>query len=178
MDNQLLKIATIVARVVKLLLYGIIAILVITSIYLLVAKEPAMIDWLSISENGMTLSTETEEGLDVVDVNPWGFILNTILMIVKVVLVIIMLDQALLVINSIKSLETFQKQNVAAFRRIGQMFIGLFLVGILGVQFIDTGYHVSFHFNFVPLLGTLAAYILAEIFKEGNRLMEENKLTI
>ena len=82
------------------------------------------------------------------------------------------------ILNSVRFRKTFKKANVIAFRRIGIYCIALSIIS--GVSDWDFGnYHVSgFHIDFDFLIIALLAFIFAEIFKEGNQLMEENKLTV
>ncbi|MCB7482187.1 DUF2975 domain-containing protein [Christiangramia sediminis] len=82
------------------------------------------------------------------------------------------------VLKSVKNFETFKTTNVQAFRRIG-----VYCLIISSISWITdwdfNNYHVSgFHIDFDFLIISLLAFIFAEIFKEGNQLMEENKLTV
>lgn len=82
------------------------------------------------------------------------------------------------VILSVKDLSTFQEINVSAFKRIGINF--LIIACLSTIEFWDfgpvskTGIKIDFHFFIIALL----AFVVAEIFKEGNQLKQENELTI
>ena len=82
------------------------------------------------------------------------------------------------VLKSVENLETFKTTNVQAFQKIGVYC--LIISGLSWITMWDFGnYHVSgFHLDFDFLIIALLAFIFAEIFKEGNQLMEENKLTV
>jgi len=82
------------------------------------------------------------------------------------------------VLKSVENLETFKTTNVQAFQRIGVYC--LIISGLSWITMWDFGnYHISgFHLDFDFLIIALLAFIFAEIFKEGNQLMEENKLTV
>lgn len=82
------------------------------------------------------------------------------------------------ILNSVRTRKTFKKANVSAFRRIGIYCIALSIIS--GVSDWDFGnYHTStLNIDFNVLIIALSAFIFAEIFKEGNQLMEENKLTV
>lgn len=178
MNNKLLKIALVVSRIIKVLLFAMIFLVVAMCAYLIVAADGTTPEWITATETGMSLGTDATDGIGDLDVNPWGLVVNALLIIAKLILILVIMEQVIKIIESIKSLETFHETNVLSFMTIGHMFIGIFLIGILGIRFTDSGFHLSFHLNLIPLLGTLAAYIMAEVFKEGHRLMEENKLTI
>ncbi|WP_026913942.1 DUF2975 domain-containing protein [Christiangramia portivictoriae] len=87
-------------------------------------------------------------------------------------------SEFLKVIHSVRVRKTFGRQNVVSFRRIGIYSIVLsFLSGVSDWDF--GNHHVSsVHLDFTYLIIALLAFIFAEIFKEGNQLMEENKLTV
>lgn len=82
------------------------------------------------------------------------------------------------VLKSVRTLETFHQTNVEAFRKIG--YYSLVIAGLSTFNYWAFGDYVksSFSISVNTLLLSLLAFILAEIFKEGNNLMEENQLTI
>jgi hypothetical protein len=82
------------------------------------------------------------------------------------------------VMKSVKSLKTFEKNNVISFRRIGKYLLFIFLLtSYIRVEFQQGGFS-GIHISFTPLFLMLIAFIMAEIFKEGNLLKQENDLTI
>jgi len=82
------------------------------------------------------------------------------------------------VIESVKEIKTFQKRNVSSFRRIGKYLLIIFiLVSYSSITF-QQGGTSGFHISFELLILALLAYIMAEIFMEGNKLSEENKFTV
>tara|TARA_R100000655_G_C2909534_1_gene180321 strand:+ start:165 stop:620 length:456 start_codon:yes stop_codon:yes gene_type:complete len=93
-------------------------------------------------------------------------------------LTILAISQFQSILNSVRTRKTFKKANVSSFRRIGIYCIALSI--LLGVSDWDFGnYHTStLSIDFTVLIIALLAFIFAEIFKEGNQLMEENKLTV
>ncbi|MDO3694342.1 DUF2975 domain-containing protein [Wenyingzhuangia sp. chi5] len=82
------------------------------------------------------------------------------------------------VMESVKEVKTFQENNVLSFRRIGKY--------LLIICVLTSFYYHAFQrggingVNITPnlLILSLLAYIMAEVFKEGNNLEEENKLTV
>ncbi|WP_295177856.1 DUF2975 domain-containing protein [uncultured Christiangramia sp.] len=92
--------------------------------------------------------------------------------------IILLMYLAIKQFQDVLNLETFKTTNVQAFHRIG-----IYCLIISGLSWITMwvfgDYHVSgFHIDFDFLIIALLAFIFAEIFKEGNQLMEENKLTV
>ncbi len=87
------------------------------------------------------------------------------------------------IIKSISSLETFRFENVFSFRKMGQLFLIWFIVAILSIKpltefGVTIGVTMTTTLDFKYPLFALVCFVLAEIFKEGNKLMEDNKLTI
>jgi len=82
------------------------------------------------------------------------------------------------VLKSVRKLKTFHQTNVEAFRKIG--YYCLLITGLSTFNYWAFNDYTksSFSISINILLLSLIAFILAEIFKEGNNLMEENKLTI
>lgn len=82
------------------------------------------------------------------------------------------------VLKSVRKLETFHQTNVEAFRKIG--YYCLLITGLSTFNYWAFSDYTksSFSISINVLLISLIAFILAEIFKEGNNLMEENQLTI
>lgn len=89
------------------------------------------------------------------------------------------------IIQSVKRLDTFRRNNILSFRQIGKYSILYFILTLLyfTLTFDNTLYFGQGGFSqtsisFTPLLFALISFILAEIFKEGNKLQQENELTV
>lgn len=89
------------------------------------------------------------------------------------------------IIKSVKRLDTFRLNNILSFRQIGIYSILYFILTLLyfTLTFNNTLYFGQGGFSqtsisFTPLLFALISFILAEIFKEGNKLQQENELTV
>jgi hypothetical protein len=82
------------------------------------------------------------------------------------------------IIESVKEIKTFQIRNVSSFRRIGKYLLVIFILMSYSSFTFQQGAISSFHISFTLLILPLLAYIMAEIFKEGKKLSDENKLTI
>lgn len=82
------------------------------------------------------------------------------------------------IIRSVRLIETFKRSNIKSFRSIGKYFLLIFILTSFCVVIYEQGMFYSLSLSFTPLILMFGAYILAEIFKEGNDLSEENQLTI
>ena len=82
------------------------------------------------------------------------------------------------VLKSVKRLKTFENTNEQAFRKIG--FYCTILTLVTTITYLQFGnYSLSrFSISFNYLGFALFAFILSEVFKEGNTLKTENDLTI
>ncbi len=82
------------------------------------------------------------------------------------------------VIESLKSIESFKKSNVLYLKRLAFYLFLIFIVNLYVYIGFEEGSLTSISISVTPLLLALLSIILAEVFKEGNQLMEENKLTV
>ena len=189
--NKLLNIAVVVCKSIRVIY--IIAFIILTGIFIHVQIAPDSYKKGNYSFNNTTsgfqiskynrwkISSPKLEDKDVYTIDK---ILKTSLYINYLKLVAILLFIFLAtkefqkIMQSVKNLKTFQKNNVYSFRKIGKyIFIIFLLSSYVKVRFQQGGVSAT-HINLTPLLFVLAAFIMAEIFKEGNALEEENDLTI
>lgn len=90
----------------------------------------------------------------------------------------LILQTVLKVLGSIDSLDTFRKDNVKSFQKMGKLFLLWFLLAVPTIRMINASLSLSIGFYFMYVVWALICFVLAEIFSEGNKLMEDNKLTI
>jgi hypothetical protein len=98
--------------------------------------------------------------------------------IVLIILFILSLESLIKIINSIKEISAFKENVVGQFTRIGVFMMICFVVTLFDVKSSATGMTVQFSLEFQYLLFGLVGFVLAEISREGNKLWEENQLTI
>ena len=122
--------------------------------------------------------SEEETGITMDQLTWTSFIFNILQMLLVLFLYFLIVKELIKIILSIKDLNTFQEHNSHSFRRFGLIFLGLFF--IQAFTFIATSEFFTFLFtiHLTPLFLMLGSFILAEIFKEGNILLQENQLTI
>lgn len=82
------------------------------------------------------------------------------------------------IMKSVRLVQTFQKQNVKSFRMIGKYLLLIFLLSSFSIVVFEQGLFYGFVLNFTPLALMCVAFIMAEIFEEGNSLLEDNQLTV
>lgn len=82
------------------------------------------------------------------------------------------------IIESVKEVKTFQENNVLSFRKIGKYLLFISVIMMFTYYTFQNGAKVSYSISYKVLILSLLSYIMAEVFKEGNNLEEENKLTV
>jgi hypothetical protein len=90
----------------------------------------------------------------------------------------LMIGEVIRILRSVKAWQTFSEANIRSFRRLGYFCLALLVLNCLRILSTGTTSAISFHIDFNLLLFMLTAFILAEIFREGQRLHEQEKLTI
>jgi len=79
---------------------------------------------------------------------------------------------------SVKTLKTFSSSNSKLFRKIGLYIIAIMILTSYSVMRYENGIQSKIMLDFILLIYALLAFIMAEIFKEGSVLKQENELTI
>ena len=122
--------------------------------------------------------TSVKDSLAIGEIQPIFFYLIYVQLFTIFILTWLAIKEVRKVIRSLQQLHTFQDYNVIAFRKIGLYFLINFVLSCF--SFFIVGKTVELTFDFDIYFATLAvtSYILAEIFKEGNRLQEEHQLTV
>lgn len=101
------------------------------------------------------------------------FKLSTVL-----VLVFLSVKEFQKVVQSVKNIQTFQINNAISFNRIGKYILAIFLLTSYNSIRFQQGGFSGFQVSITPLILMILAFIMSEIFKEGNSLKAENDLTI
>jgi hypothetical protein len=116
--------------------------------------------------------------LPIRDISNFSLYILSFQFVVGTVLLLLIVRELLNVIRSVKGVQTFQNRNVESFRKIG--FLCLSLAMLRGFYFLDAEgiSRMGFSIDFSTLAFMLAAFIMADIFKEGNKLFEQDQLTI
>jgi hypothetical protein len=78
------------------------------------------------------------------------------------------------IMNNIKSIKTFAKDNVIAFSKISGLAIWLLIIHFI----LLSPDRISLSIKFDYLFFAFGAIILTQVFKQGQKLLEENELTV
>lgn len=79
---------------------------------------------------------------------------------------------------SVKSIKTFSRTNVKRFRQIGIYVVFVSILMSYTVLRFENGNQTISNTSLAPIIYVVLAFVMAEIFKEGEGLREENDLTI
>jgi hypothetical protein len=186
--NALLNLATVACTVAKS--FMLIFILGISIMFIIYLNNPSIINkvnLIELSESTLSLSTSSF-ALKIGKLPPAGSEpgnLNTITIalfffqgVAVLGLLYLVFARIQKIISSFQNLKTFTQGNVDSFKRIGRHCLLIFLFSSISYLSHEEGSVMLFKINFAPLLFALASFILAEIFKEGQKLYENEKLTI
>jgi len=176
MNNKILNLALAVGQVMRSFLIFILIVVVLAGILLVIDTDA--LPFLRYENGAFNFSGQT--ATDEVGFRPEGwYILFTFIKLAATIFCsVLIINELIKVIQSIRSLDTFKEKNILAFRRMASIFIALFFIHVFSLTQTEEQFSFSLSLPLQYLLGVIACYILAEIFKEGNRLMEENQLTI
>ncbi|WP_420577593.1 hypothetical protein [Ekhidna sp.] len=176
MNNNILKLATFAARFILLIdvLFGALF------VFLMIARplQLEFLEYISI-EGGNIIrfgkSTSPWE-IPLSEYNGFFFYSRCIKALIIAGILYRIIQVAIRIIQSISNLDTFRIENVKSFRLMGKLFLIWFALDIISLHPSLSGSIVELSTNLV--FWALICFVLAEIFSEGNKLMEDNKLTI
>lgn len=191
--NTLLNIAISVSRLLKIIL--IITVISLTGlfVYAQIDKETFADKEIVLSANPdvvgfSTLQTSVwklDSDIDY-DLKPYTFgklktvslYLNYFKGLIVMGLIFLILRAFETIMLSVKTLNTFSSGNVKRFRRIGLYVVFVTILTSYTVLRFESGDQTISHLSLTPFIYILLAFIMAEIFKEGSMLKQENDLTI
>jgi len=110
--------------------------------------------------------------------NPTSLILNAIQALLLMALYITALAFLIKIIKSIKTIHAFRENTSRHFNTIGHIMLACFVISSFELTYVDPGFKFTFSLDLTFILLSFLSYVLAEIFKEGHKLWEENQLTI
>lgn len=106
---------------------------------------------------------------------------NTVFFSLRALLIvtslIIALELFIKIIKSIKSLKTFSENTSKYFKKIAVILFLCFILSLIDVVKTETGFTIRYAFEFYYIMLGFFCIVLSEVFKEGNKLWEENQLT-
>jgi len=98
--------------------------------------------------------------------------------LLSIILSLFMVREVIKVLKSVQDRQTFTINNVKSFRRLGYLCLAMLALNDINYLSTNQDSSLSFSLNFTMVAFMLAAFIMAEIFKEGQYLSEQDQLTI
>ena len=191
--NKLLNIAVVICKSIRVFYILIFLVLTVLFIHLQVSPdfyEETNFDYKNSSSfmifkstswkahNPYGIALEDKEVFKLNKISVASLYINYLKLCATLIFIFLATKEFQKVIQSVKNLKTFQSNNVASFRKMGKyIFVIFLLASFTNIQFEQGGKNVM-HIELTSLFLMLIAFIMAEIFKEGNLLQQENDLTI
>lgn len=179
--NRILNLSAWVFRILRGLVLILFVLILSGFIYWLF--NPAALDSAIISTNGDDIKLrfvtgETNQGYPLSAIH-WSMALfHTLKYSVVLLLLYFIFGRGLRVIAAMDHFETFRRENVQHFKMVGALFLWLALLDTIDFFWVGGKFWFNFELPVTNLVAALVAFLLAEIFREGNRLMEEQELTV
>ncbi|MEO1052963.1 MAG: DUF2975 domain-containing protein [Bacteroidota bacterium] len=177
-NNRLLKITLFVARLMIFSLWVMAAFCTIGLAIIFLA--PSLLDFMQFHQGpgGLTMTIGSGEGnVSLEEISQVYILWIYLKAMAELTISYLIIKQVVKIIHSIRQLNTFRATNVHTLRRIGKLCIIWFLIDIPELA-VSSSITIAVNIEMGILLAALAAFVLAEIFAEGNKLMEEQKYTI
>ena len=115
--------------------------------------------------------------LSLAKISKMSLILNYLQVMGILSLILFTIKEFSNVIESVRSIETFHQKNTLSFRKMYKYLFIIFILSSITIINAQEANFYSYSLQLTPLTLSVAALIMTEIFKQGNQLLEENKLT-
>jgi len=112
------------------------------------------------------------------DLKPFSIYFTFFQLVLSLILSYYIFREVITILKSVQVFQPFIAANISSFQRIG--YLCLSILALNSFHFLHTNQtsFISFSINYSLLIVVLITFILAEIFKEGQNLYEQDKLTI
>ncbi|WP_224483389.1 DUF2975 domain-containing protein [Robertkochia aurantiaca] len=174
MNNKYLKTAIVLARLMQLG-YG--ALIVLFAYLLLIPALGGAIPPELQDAGNKFFYVEFSNAREIFS-NTFNMVFYSLRAILLIVLFILSLESLIRIIRSVKTINAFKQETIRQFSRIGFLMLICFIITLFDMSTEGNGYTITLSLEIQYLLFAFLSWILAEVFKEGNRLWEESQLTI
>lgn len=128
--------------------------------------------------NASKINSDDRTGATVAKFNLFSFYLLYLQEFSYILLSFFVIKEIQKIIRSVHEFDSFRIRNVNCFRKIGLYCFLFFLTASFHFAQTPDGVFYGLYFHYLPLCFMLASYVLAEVFREGNKLYEEQQLTV
>mgnify|MGYP006266416531 CR=1 FL=1 len=180
MNNKVLRTAKVVTRIAKVFMIAIAFSGFFTILPATLGMFSADNFYVSEELDSISWSTdELEEGVDLSQMPVWLGVAVSVYWFIIGAIYVLILNQVSRLLNSMEAISTFYEGSIEAFRKITRLFVALFVVSLVALSWKGAdSYTFGIEADPIYLVYALIAWVLTEVFKEGNRLHEETKYTV
>jgi len=194
--NRLLNIAVTICKIIKLMYIAVIILITVAFIYMKTDNnyfEGKNIRFDTPSDNASSMipfnytstnkwkynsSINDHDIYNINNITTYSYCVIYLKFMTMLILLHLCIKEYQNIIQSVKSFSTFKQKNILSFKRIGKYLLIYFIVTSYTEIHYNEGGTSTLDFNFTALLLMLTSFIMAEIFKEGSKLQQENDLTV
>lgn len=186
--NTLLNIAIVVCRIIKVFMIALFIGITAVFIHLQINRDFYEDKKMTLNSKTQDFSISTkwksntekeyEDTYNLAEIKTSSLYFNYIKYTLVLFVLFLLVKEFENVIVSVKKIKTFQNNNTVSFKRIAKYIFLYFLLTVYHSFSFQYGGYSGFTVSFTPLILIVFSLIMAEIFKEGYNLKEENDLTI
>ena len=112
------------------------------------------------------------------DLKPFSIYFTFFQLILSVIFSYLIVQEVIRILKLVQEFQPFNAANIKSFQRLGYLCLSILVLN--SFHFLNTNKtsFISFGISYSLLIFMLVAFILAEIFREGQKLYEQEKLTI
>lgn len=182
--NNLLNTAIIICKGIQGLLILVFGILTLLFIHIQIDKEFYQDKIVTVEKSSISYSNSRDiddpatKNLTLDEMSTGSLYVTYVRFSILLLIVFLSIGEFKKIMISVQNRHTFQNNNVKSFRKIGTYCIIYFFVSSFYFYQFKEADFTGMSVSFTPALFALFAFIMAEIFKEGNSLLEDKELTI
>lgn len=184
--NKILSLSMTVCSLINWLCIFLIAVLTVGIVYWTVAPD-------QLSGINVSAGPDTGFGLNSIDIMGadsstgtvnlgelngfmvfWIFLRSTFFLGITILIV----RKIMSVLKSIDKVQTFYGSNIQHFQDLSKLGFIAFIASGINFSYIEGSIQISLGLVAGPLLFSLACLVLAEVFREGKKLLEENNMIV
>lgn len=190
--NKLLYLALVVTKVIKALILLGLVLLIIVFIHWQFNMDDYKSVQVSVENGSLSISESKAENAAPVpdpsynsgkrvylnDLIPFSIYFTLLQLVASLVLSYFIAQQVIRILKSVQEFQPFNAGNITSFQRIGYLCLSIAVVNSFRFLIAKQTLSITFSVDYIMLIFMLITFILAEIFSEGQKLYEQDKLTI
>ncbi len=190
--NKLLNVALVVTKAIQALIILVLVILVIAFVHIHFSKDDYKGVQISIQNGNLSMYESKGDNIETApapsytsdkkvylkDLNLFSFYFTFLQIVFSMALCFLIAQQVIRILKSVQEFQPFAEGNIKAFKRIGYYCLSIAIVNCFRFLITQNSSSITFSIDYFLLIFMLVVFVLAEIFREGLKLYEQDKLTI